>query len=146
MTRYPYLVLGAALALAGCQATLTEVSDTARGLTSLGPTTMLTLGAVGAAAYYVVDPLAPNWEVAQTQLDDSRFRIDLRLKRFHSGAEGEAGLLFKRHAEELAQSLGTGAYRLLAYSEGIDSEITGARRWTRGVIDLAQVRTSAANP
>lgn len=145
MTHYKHLIVGAALVLAGCQSTLVEVSDSARSVASLGPTPLLTLGALGAAAYYVVDPLAPNWEVAQTQLEDSRIRIDMRLKRFHSGGEGEAQLIFKRHAEELALTRGHGEYKLLAYSEGIDSEITGPRRWTRGVIDLTPARTSVSN-
>lgn len=139
------LVLCLALALAGCQATLVEVADTTRDFTKMSTKPLLTLAALGAAAYYVVDPLAPNWEVAQTQIDDSRFRIDMRLKRFHHGGEGEADMVFKRRAEELAQTLGGGEYRLVSYAEGIDSEMTGPRRWTRGVIELAPAPTSASN-
>lgn len=135
--RRPWLVLGALIGLGGCQATLVEVADSARDFTKIGTKPLVTLAALGAAAYYVVDPLAPNWEVAQTQLSETRYRIDLRLKRFHAGGQGEADLVFKRHAQALAQSYGDGAYRVLSYDQGIDSEMIGPRRWTRALIEIA---------
>lgn len=145
MTVRNSLTLASLIALMGCQATLVEIADTTRDFTKMSTKPLLTLAALGAAAYYVVDPLAPNWEVAQTQIDDARYRIDLRLKRFHHGGEGEAASVFQRHAEELARNWGNGEYRLVAYSEGIDSEMTGPRRWTRGVIELLPTQTSASD-
>ena len=131
------------LLLPGCRSTIKEVATTANDATQYPFKTTLTLAVMGAAAYYIVDPLAPNWEVAQKQIGDTRYRIDLRMKRFHLGADGEADQIFKRHAEELAEIMGNGDYRLVAYSEGIDSNMTVPQRWSRGVIDLAPIRTSA---
>ncbi len=134
--------IGAVLSLMGCQATIKEVVTAGKAATHFPYKTSVELAAIGAAAYFILDPLAPNWEVAHTQISDSRLRIDLRMKRFHHGGEGEADQIFKRHAEELAELMGNGAYRLVSYTEGIDSEMTGPRRWSRGVIDLAATRTS----
>ncbi len=130
------------LLLPGCRSTIKEVATAANDAARYPFKTTLTLAAIGAAAYYVIDPLAPNWEVAQRQLSDTRYRIDLRMKRFHLGGDGEADLLFKRHAEELAALMGNGEYHLVAYSEGIDSNMSIPQRWGRGVIDLAPTRTS----
>ncbi|MBM3393110.1 MAG: hypothetical protein FJY37_00400 [Betaproteobacteria bacterium] len=58
------------------------------------------------------------------------------MKRFHTGGEGEASPLFDRHAEGLMEDRGFPHYRLVSYSEGIDSETLVARRWARGVIEL----------
>jgi hypothetical protein len=134
----------ALIGLSGCRATVTEVATASKEVVILPFQTTLIVAALGAAAYYVIDPLAPNWEVAQKQVGDTRYRIDLRLKRFHSGGEGEAEPLFKRHAEELAENIGTGEYRVIAYTEGIDSNVTGPQRWSRGIIELPPDKTSAA--
>src|SRR5476649_1239649 len=37
---------------------------------------------LGAALYWAVDPLAPNWQIEQAPLDADRVRISLRKKRF----------------------------------------------------------------
>lgn len=92
--------------------------------------------ALGAAAYYVIDPKAPNWEVRTTQLDPKRVEIALRMKRFSTGGEGEALALVRRHASEIAAKAGAGGYELQSYTQGIDSETLGARRYSLGVIRL----------
>ncbi len=135
----------ALLLLPGCRATIKEVATAANDAAQYPFKTTLTLALMGAAAYYVIDPLAPNWEVAHTQTGGTRYRIDLRMKRFHLGGDGEADLIFKRHAEELAELMGNGEYHLLSYSEGIDSNMSIPQRWSRGVIDLARNRTSSAD-
>jgi hypothetical protein len=134
----------AVLLLPGCRSTIKEVAGAANEAAQYPFKTTFTLAAIGAAAYYIVDPLAPNWEVAHKQIGDTRYRIDLRMKRFHLGADGESDQVFKRHAEELAQRMGNGEYRLVAYSEGIDSNMTVPQRWGRGVIDLAPTPSTHA--
>ncbi|MSQ60261.1 MAG: hypothetical protein EXR36_11630 [Betaproteobacteria bacterium] len=126
----------ALLLLPACRSTIREVAEAANDATQYPFKTTLTLAAIGAAAYYVVDPLAPNWEVAHEQIGGTRYRIDLRMKRFHLGADGESDQVFKRHAEDFAERLGNGEYRLVSYSEGIDSNMSVPRRWGRGVIEL----------
>lgn len=127
----------AALALAGCSAF--RIPATPIGVTSHFQPPLdgvVTAVALGAAAYYVIDPLAPNWEVRTTQLDPKRVEITLRKKRFSTGGDGEALALVRRHATEIAAKAGAGGYELQSYAEGIDSETTIARRYSRGVIRL----------
>ena len=92
--------------------------------------------AIGAVAYYVIDPMAPNWEVKTARLDTTRIEISLRKKRFSTGGDGEAIDIFKRRAGDLAARSGAGGYVLVSYTEGIDSETAGARRVARGVVQL----------
>lgn len=106
---------------------------------------LLGLAALGAAAYYIIDPLAPNWEVRVSQVDDSRYTIDMRKKRFSVGGDGEARALFRRYAQQLVNESGSAGYVTGAYEEGIDSETTYARRFASGWIRLTpEVQTSDA--
>lgn len=89
---------------------------------------------VGVVAYYVIDPLAPNWEVKINQLDETRVAINLRKKRFSTGGDGEAREVFRRRAQEIVDDNGLVGYTVVQYSESIDSETTFARRIARGVI------------
>lgn len=89
---------------------------------------------VGVVAYYVIDPVAPNWEVKINQLDETRVAINLRKKRFSTGGDGEAREVFRRRAQEIVDDNGLAGYTIVQYSESIDSETTFARRIARGVI------------
>lgn len=91
---------------------------------------------LGAAVYWAVDPLAPNWQVEQLPLGADRMRISLRKKRFASGGDGEAGQLFARRAEQAAYERGYAGYSVLEYSEGIESTLPLAQRVATGVIRL----------
>ena len=95
-------------------------------------------GAAAAAvvAWYVVDPLAPNWEVKEAKLADNRWRLDMRMKRWTTGGDGEAVELLHRQAERLAQLQGYSTYRVLSWNEGIQSDMPIAQRWARGVVLL----------
>lgn len=91
---------------------------------------------IGAAAVYIIDPLAPNWEVRTSRLDTSRIEISMRRKRFTTGGDGESHALLHRHARRLADDSGAGGYEIVSFELGIDSETTFARRVSRGVIRL----------
>ena len=93
---------------------------------------------VAATIYYVYDPLAPNWEIEESRLDEERFRLSLRMKRYHTGGAGESMQVVKRRVAQLQQELGYGSYQLLEYTEGIDSPTLGAQRTAEAVIKLAQ--------
>jgi len=84
----------------------------------------------------VVDPLAPNWEIHETKLSDTSYRIDLRKKRITTGGDGESIDLFHRQAEQIAAQAKAPGYITLSWNEGVDSEFPIARRWSRGVIEL----------
>ena len=92
----------------------------------------------GALIYLVVDPLAPNWQIEQSQLDADRFRIALTKKRFTTGGDGEAAPVFYRRAEQIARANGGVRYRVLEFSEGIESTVPIARRVAQGVIEVVR--------
>ncbi|MDR0736697.1 MAG: hypothetical protein LBF51_07725 [Zoogloeaceae bacterium] len=87
-------------------------------------------------AYLVVDPLAPNWEIHETRLSEDTFHLQLAMKRHSSGGEGEALQVLKRRASQLKRELGYHDYRILDYSEGIESATLAAWRTGEGHIQL----------
>lgn len=91
---------------------------------------------LGAAVYWAVDPLAPNWQFEQAPLGADRVRISLRRKRFASGGDGEAGQVFARRAQQLARERGYAGYAVVEYTEGIESMLPLAQRVAQGVIQL----------
>ena len=102
---------------------------------SLSLETML----IGAAIYYFVDPLAPNWEGEMRRVSEDTFSIAMRAKRFRSvGGDGEAGRVFKRNAEQIMREGGYARYDVLSYSEGIESETLGAVRFAEGMIRISR--------
>jgi len=94
--------------------------------------------ALGAALYWAVDPLAPNWQLEQTPMGTDRVRISLRKKRFTSGGDGEAAQLFARRAEQIARAGGYAGYTVMEYTEGIESTLPLARRVAQGVVRMNQ--------
>jgi hypothetical protein len=107
----------------------------------LTPTISLSLEnmLIGAAIYYFVDPLAPNWEGEMRRVGDDTFSITMRSKRFRStGGDGEAGRVFRRNAEQIVREGGYAGYAVLAYSEGIESEVLGAVRFAEGTIRIGR--------
>jgi hypothetical protein len=94
--------------------------------------------AVVAIAWYVVDPLAPNWQVMEGRSADNRWHIDLRKKNFTTGGDGEAIELLHRHAARLAELQGYRRYQILSYKEGVQSDMPFAHRWARGEIELKE--------
>jgi hypothetical protein len=94
-------------------------------------------GAVVGLAYLIIDPLAPNWDIHETKLSDTRYRIDMRKKRITTGGDGESIDLFHRQAEHIAANAKAPGYLVLSWNEGVESQFPIARRWSRGVIELA---------
>lgn len=106
--------------------------------TSVTLATLVAAAAVGAAIYVVYDPLAPNWEIEESQLSEDTYRVSLKMKRFHTGGAGESIQILKRRATQLQYEQGFGGYQILEYTEGIDSQTVGARRVGEGVIRMVQ--------
>lgn len=102
------------------------------------PLASLVSGALALGAIHLVyDPLAPNWEIEESRLDEETFRFSLKMKRYHTGGAGESMQILRRRAQQLQSELGYGSYQLMEYSEGIDSQTIGARRVAEGVVRLA---------
>lgn len=95
---------------------------------------------VGAAAigviYLVYDPLAPNWSVEEKLLNADTYYLSMRAKSFRTGGDGEAMMILKRRALKLQREKGFSGYRILDYSEGIESSTPFTRRFSEGTIQL----------
>lgn len=132
----------ASLALAACSSTGTHngsplIPDKAIQLTAHTSLSLTTL-AVGAAVFMYYDPLAPNWEIEESKLNDDTFRFSMKMKRFHTGGSGESIQILKRRASQLQYEQGFAGYQILEYTEGIDSQTIGARRVAEGTIKLVR--------
>ena len=141
----PMALVSAVLAPSGCSSTGSGgtplIPDKAIQLTAGTAVSMSTLAAaaaLGAVAYVVYDPLAPNWEIEESRLNDSTYRFSMKMKRYHTGGAGESIQILKRRASQLQFEQGFGSYQIMEYSEGIDSQTIGARRVAEGVVRLVR--------
>lgn len=94
-------------------------------------------GGYAGAAYLILDPLAPNWEIEETPLPGNLIHLSMKMKRYYAGGTGEARAVFQRRAKSLVQYGGFDSYDVLEYNEGLESSIFGAQRVTGGVIRLS---------
>lgn len=99
---------------------------------------MIYWGVYAGAAYLVLDPLAPNWDIEQARFTDDRYHLSLRMKRVYSGGAGEARTVFHRRAKELMMERGYDGYQVVEYSEGLESSVLGSQRTAEGVIRLTK--------
>jgi hypothetical protein len=95
-------------------------------------------GAWAAAAYLILDPLAPNWEIQETRFPENHVHFFMTMKRYYSGGAGEARVIFNRRAKELVRAGGFGGYEVVEYTEGMESSMLGAQRTVEGVIRLTK--------
>lgn len=93
--------------------------------------------------YFVYQPFAPNWNIEEAALDESTYYVRLQAKRFRTGGDGEAMVVLRRHATMLQKQHGFAAYRILEYSEGIESGTPVAQRYSEGILQFARAGTPA---
>ena len=96
----------------------------------------------GAILYLVYDPLAPNWSIEERVLSEDTFILSMRAKSFRTGGDGEPGQILKRRALQLQREKGYVGYRLLDYSEGVESSTPFTRRVSEGTIQLVKAPLS----
>jgi len=130
-------------ALAGCSTTSgTDTTDYLIPNKSLNISPSVTPSleglVAGAIVFFVIDPLSPNWQIQQSQLAPERFELALMKKRFTTGGDGEAWQVFQRRAAQIARDSGAPGYRVVDFSEGVESQTLIARRVARGVIEIAR--------
>lgn len=149
----PLVVLSVAAVIAGCGAvSANRLAGNLPGTGTAIPATNLKLspsvtipleklvfwGTYASAAYLIVDPLAPNWEIEEAKFPEDRYHLSLQMKRVYSGGAGEARALFHRRAGELAAAGDYGGYQVIEYTEGLNSSVLGAQRIASGVIQLTK--------
>ena len=120
------LVVGGAIAIFG-------LPENALGVA--GP---LTTPANAALLYVIYDPLAPNWTVKEQALNADTYYLSLRAKSFRTGGDGEAIQIVKRRAMQLQREKGYSSYKILDYSEGIESSTPLTHRYSEGTIQLVR--------
>lgn len=138
------------LALAGCSSVSGQyprsasiVPDAAVRLTPEKVIALEKLAALGAAAalvHVVYDPLAPNWEIQEAEAAEDVYLVALKAKRYRIGGDGEAMQVLRRRALHLQHMQGALGYRILDFSEGIESGTPVAQRIAEATIRL--VRTA----
>jgi hypothetical protein len=95
-------------------------------------------GAWAAAAWLILDPLAPNWEIQEARFPQDHVHLQLSMKRYYSGGAGEARAVFHRRAKEMMRAGNFAGYEVVEYSEGMDSSVLGSQRKAAGVIRLTK--------
>jgi hypothetical protein len=102
-------------------------------------TEQLALAAIaGGVLYLIYDPLAPNWAIEEKQLNENTYYLALRAKSFRTGGDGEAIQIVKRRALQLQREKGYAAYRILDYTEGVESSTPLTHRVSEGTIQLVR--------
>ena len=92
-----------------------------------------------ALLYIIYDPLAPNWTIKEKALNADTYYLSLRAKSFRTGGDGEAIQVVKRRALQLQREKGYASYRILDYSEGIESSTPLTHRVSEGTIQLVEL-------
>lgn len=91
---------------------------------------------IGAAVALIYDPLAPNWEIREQRLADDTYRFDMRMKRYHTGGQGEAMQALRRRATALQVQGGYKEFVVVEYAEGVESKTFGAHRYAEAKLRL----------
>lgn len=94
--------------------------------------------------YFVYQPFAPNWSVEEAKLDEQTYYLRLLAKRFRTGGDGEAMLVLKRRALQLQHERGYSGYRIVDFSEGIESGTPIAQRYSHGIVQLLRAEAATA--
>ena len=95
-----------------------------------------------ALLYVIYDPMAPNWTIQERMLGADTYELSLRAKSFRVGGDGEAYQILKRRALYLQRATKGASYRILDYSEGIESSTPLTHRVGSGVIQLVRTESS----
>jgi len=94
--------------------------------------------AAAAVLFVIIDPLAPNWQIEESRINEHRYSIAMRKKRFTTGGDGEVMPALRRRAEQLVRDSGAVQYRIIEFTEGVDSGVPIAQRVAQGVIEIVR--------
>ena len=123
-----------------------ETGLVAGGLAILEPVSVFTHAPFsslqGALLYIIYDPLAPNWRIEEQALNEDTYYLSMRAKSFRTGGDGESVQILKRRALKLQREKGYASYRILDYSEGIESSTPLTHRVSEGTIQLVKKQSA----
>lgn len=89
-----------------------------------------------ALLFIIYDPLAPNWSIEERPLTSDTYHLSMRAKSFRTGGDGESLQIVKRRASQLQRAKGYESYRILDYSEGVESSTPFTHRVSEATIQL----------
>lgn len=95
-------------------------------------------GLAGVLIYVVYDPLAPNWNIEEKVLNEDTYALSMKAKSFRTGGDGESMRILKRRALTLQRERGYTSYKILEFSEGIESSTPFTHRFSEGTIQLVR--------
>ncbi len=101
-------------------------------------------GLAGYILYAVYQPFAPNWNIEEAALNGDTFYVRMQAKSFRTGGDGEAMMVLRRRAAQLQRERGYAGYRIVDYSEGIQSSTPFTQRYSEGIVQM--VRADAVKP
>ena len=62
----------------------------------------------------------------------------MKKKRFTTGGDGEAAQVFYRRAAQIVREQGGARYRVVEFSEGVESSVPIAQRVAQGVVEVVR--------
>jgi hypothetical protein len=118
---------------AGCTTGTSYVETLA---TQINAPDAIAVTAIGLALYQLSN--GSVWEAQTTPVAADRYRIVLKRALLASGGEGEAGRIFRQHAQTLTAAHPCPGYRILHYEERLDARLIGAQRIAEGTIECVK--------
>lgn len=114
-------------------------SGSGRVETAVNNLNSLDVYVAGSVAYWVYEVSGRSvWDAATSLEGSNLYRVTLKRHRFAEAGDGEAPMLFKRHAERIAASQSCAGYRIIEYSERYDKLLIGAQRVAEGLIECVK--------
>lgn len=86
--------------------------------------------------YRIYDPFYDTWDMKEAELENNRYYIELKMKHYNRGGEGEALAIFKRRAEKVRELKNMGSYEILEFDERIENQVFYTRRIASGVFEI----------
>lgn len=115
--------------LAACASGESRVETMLKGITPLDAVALAGIG------YLVYEASGKSvWQAETRGVGEGLFRVTLKRDRFASSGDGEALLLFRRHAERIAAAQSCAGYRIVEFHERYDSKLIGSQRIAEGLI------------
>lgn len=93
--------------------------------------------------YFVYQPFAPNWTLEEAKLNDDTYYVRMQAKRFRTGGDGEAMMVMKRRAKQLQHERGYAGFKVIDFSEGIESSTPISQRYSEGIFKLVKAEAVA---
>jgi hypothetical protein len=81
-----------------------------------------------------------NWHVDHYGIGADRYVFSLSKNRLASGGDGEAMQVLLSHAHDLALEQRYSGFKVIEFTQGIESTLPLARRVSRGVVQFARTR------